>query len=165
MLSLAISAMSANLDLWNFYFSDFITHKLKLVDLGHTPQSHTLQGDFAQQILCTYLEELHVHEAPRRMAQLHCYVGTYQLQLAQMAAILRPLSKIERVRREGEGGGRGERRGGREGGREGGGGKEEEGREGGGKEEEGREGGRRREGRRGEGGGGEEGEGGIRGGD
>ena len=142
MLSLAISAMSANLDLWNFYFNDFITHKLKLVDLGHTPQSHTLQGDFAQQILCTYLEELHVHEAPRRMAQLHCYVGTYQLQLAQMAAILRPLSKIERVRREGEGGGRGERRGGREGGRrrKGGGGK-------GGREEEGREGGRRREGR------------------
>ena len=52
----------------------------------------------AQQIMRTYFEQLHFLEMPNRLAQLHCHVSTYQLYLAQMATILRPLSKIGRVR-------------------------------------------------------------------
>ena len=100
MLSLAIHAMTSYQDLWLCYFNDFITHKLKLVDQDHAPsQDHSPRGgDMAQQFLCTYFEELHFLEMPNRLAELHCNVSTYQLYLAQMATILRPLSKIGKVR-------------------------------------------------------------------
>ena len=100
MLSLAIRAMTSYRDLWLSYFNDFITHTLNLVDQDRTPcGDHTPKGgDMAQQILHTYFEQLHFLEMPNRLAQLHCHVSTYQLYLAQMATILRPLSKIGRVR-------------------------------------------------------------------
>lgn len=96
--------MTSRLNLWHCYFNDFITYKLRLVDQGPVPQCSITQGDFAQQILHTYLhnylESLHLNEAPQKMAELHCYFSIHQLQLAKTATILRPLSRIERVRKE-----------------------------------------------------------------
>ena len=92
-----MEAMAGNQNLWQCYFIDFITHKLKLVDPSHTPQGHTPQGDLAQQILHTYFEQLHFCDMPQRVVQLHCWFNVYHLFLAQMATILRPLSKIEGV--------------------------------------------------------------------
>lgn len=95
MLSLAMDAMASDYGLWRCYFNDFVTLNLKLVDQGTT---QTDQGEFAQQILHTFFEHLNDYEAPRRMAELHCYASIYQMNLAQIATILRPLSKIEMVR-------------------------------------------------------------------
>ena len=129
-IGLAVDAMASHQNIWQCYFNDFITHKLKLVDPGHAPQDHAPQdhaphGDIAQQILQTYFEQLHVSEMPKRMVELHCYVNVGHLFLAKMATTLRPLSSIAKVWGGGGGGdeegermGEGER--GRGGGREGG---------------------------------------------
>lgn len=94
-LALAIDGITSHLSLWHNYFNDFISYKLKLAD----QYCYGSQGDYAQQILRTYLESLHYKEALCRIAELHCYFSVHQLQLAKVATILRHLDKIERVRK------------------------------------------------------------------
>ena len=85
-------------DFWHCYFKDFVSHKLKLVDQDCAPQldqDDTPEGNIAHQILYACCEHTDKHDAAHRVAELHVI---YQLQLAKMATMLRPLSKIERVR-------------------------------------------------------------------
>ena len=91
-LGLAINAMDSDSSLWDCYLSEFITHKLKLPDQGDTPQ-----GDIAEKILHTYFRYLQEKKAIHKIAELHCYVRIYQLNLGQIMTILRPLSKVEKV--------------------------------------------------------------------
>ena len=91
-LALAIDAMGSDPNLWNCYFNNFITHKLKLFDHGDI-----YQGNFAQKILHTFFKYLHDQKPSHKMARLHCYVRIYHLNLAQITTILRPLSKVEKV--------------------------------------------------------------------
>lgn len=97
MLGLAISAMASHLSLWRCYFDNFIAYKLGLFD-----EVDSFQGDFAQQILnaylCNCLESLHSNDASHKMAELHCYFNIHQLSLAKTATMLRPLSRMEKVR-------------------------------------------------------------------
>lgn len=81
-LGLSIGAMGSHTDLWDCYFNDFITHKLKLED-----------NSIAQQILHKYFEKMdkQIHEASEKIAWVHCYVRIYQLRFAEMATTLRPL--------------------------------------------------------------------------
>lgn len=92
-LGLSISAMTSHKDLWQCYFTDFIAHKLKLVNPSDAPQ----EGDIAHQILHTYFEQLHDKEMPQKIVELHSHASIKHLFLSQMATNLRPLNKIERV--------------------------------------------------------------------
>ena len=91
-LALAIDAMDSDPSLWHCYFSDFIIHKLELRDQGHTPQS-----DIVENILHTLFRYLDEQKALNKIANLHCYVRIYQLNLGQIMTILRPLSMVEKV--------------------------------------------------------------------
>ena len=98
-IGLVLRSMSLYSDIWNKYFSDFICYKLNLGCPGDDEVSLSSQGDIAQRILHAYFEQLHVHQAPQRLAELHCHICVYQLNLAQMAVLLRPLSRIQKVRK------------------------------------------------------------------
>ena len=100
-LGLVLSSMYAHFDLWKRYFSDFVSSKLNLEPPSDVVGVALPQGDIAQRLLHTYFGQLHDLDPPHRLAQLHCYIRVYQLQLAQMATLLRPLSKIKEVRRKG----------------------------------------------------------------
>ena len=66
-------------------------HKLQL-------DSEDTSGVIAQKILLTTLmHQLHSLEALERLIFLHTYLHVYQLDLARMAANLRPLSKLKEV--------------------------------------------------------------------
>lgn len=85
--------MSTNTELWRCYFNNFISHKLELVDQGCAPET---ESDFAQQILSIYFEYLDDKEdGLRKITELHT---TYQLEIARLVTVLRPLNKIQRVR-------------------------------------------------------------------
>ena len=89
---LAVDAMSKHQELWPRYFSDFILHKMKL-------ESEDGEGEgIAQKVLEAFFEQIHSHETLRRMAILHTYLHVYQLDLAKMAGMFRPLNKIQKVR-------------------------------------------------------------------
>lgn len=94
-LGIAVDKMASDQSLWKDYFSDFIRHKLELVG----PDS-SAEENIAQQVWCTYFQELHNTEMPRRLIELHCYASIYHVSLARMATILHPLSKIDRVRKK-----------------------------------------------------------------
>lgn len=93
MLCASVEAMGADEKIWKTYFTDFVAYKLKL-----GPENHTLQGNIAQQILYENLEDVHRHEMPLRLVLLHCSASVNHLDLAQLAAVLRPLSEIGMVR-------------------------------------------------------------------
>ena len=98
-IGLVLRSMSLYSDIWNKYFSDFVCYKLNLGCPGDDEASLSSQVDIAQRILHTFFEQLHVNQAPQRLAELHGYISIYQLSLAQMAALLRPLSRIQKVRK------------------------------------------------------------------
>ena len=80
--------MASDEDLWPRYFNDFIIFKLKLCGDAD-------EGDIAQLILHTYFQQIHSYDALKKVVELHSYVSVYQLSLAQMASILRPLNKLQ----------------------------------------------------------------------
>jgi len=82
--------MSKDVELWHRYFNDFVLHKLHL-------DSEDSAGGIAQQILHTFLGQLHQREALDRIIGLHTYLHVYQLDLAKMASVLRPLNKLQKV--------------------------------------------------------------------
>lgn len=96
LLSIAVVKIASDKSLWKHYFTDFISHKLKLVG---PDQNDPQEDNIAQQVWHTYFEQLHESEMPQRLVALHCYASIYHVYLAKMAIILHPLSKIERVRR------------------------------------------------------------------
>ena len=98
-LSIAVDKMASDQGLWEHYFTDFITHKLKLVGPDPYPNLYndTQDDDIAQKVWHTYFEQLHKREMPQRLVELHCYANIYHVYLAKMAIILHPLEKIERV--------------------------------------------------------------------
>lgn len=89
-LELVASAMSDDNELWKRYFNDFVLHKLQL-------DSEDSAGGIAQQILHTFMSQLHSLKALERIVNLHAYLHVYQLDLAKMASILRPLNKLHKV--------------------------------------------------------------------
>lgn len=99
-LGLVLDSMTHHSDIWNKYFNDFISYKLNLGCPGEVEGCRSPQGHIAQRILHTFFEQLHVYRASQRMAELHSYINVYQLSLAQMAALLRPLSKIQQVSKQ-----------------------------------------------------------------
>ena len=82
--------MSKEYELWNRYFNDFVLHKLQL-------DSEDSSGDIAQQILHTFLGQLHHLEALERIVSLHTYLHVYQLDMARIGTVLRPLNKLNEV--------------------------------------------------------------------
>ena len=92
---MAITAMTMHSDLWHCYFTDFLTHKLKLVGKGHAPSG---EGDIVQKIFHAYFEQLHSYEALHKIVELHSYMSVYHLAMSSMAVILRPLSEMQKVR-------------------------------------------------------------------
>ena len=82
--------MSKDIDLWDRYFNDFVLHKLRL-------DSEDSSSGIAQQILHTFLGQLHQLESLERVVGLHSYLHVYQLDLAKMASVLRPLNKLQKV--------------------------------------------------------------------
>ena len=86
---LAIEAISKHPELWPRYFSDFILHKMKL-------ETDSGEG-IAQKILEAFFVQLHEQEAIQKLVILHTYIHVYQLDLAKMAGIFRPLNKIQKV--------------------------------------------------------------------
>ena len=89
-LQLVLDYMISDINLWHCYFKDFVNYKLSLVSLDHRNQ-HT-ESEFAHSILSTHFKYLDEFDAAHRMAELHI---TYQLQVAKMVTILRPLSKCK----------------------------------------------------------------------
>ena len=86
---LAVEAMGRHFDLWQRYFDDFLLHKLRLGGL---------RGEaISQRILHVFFGQLHEQGVIVRMVSLHCYIRIYQLNLAKMATILRPLNQIQQV--------------------------------------------------------------------
>ena len=91
-LELVARAMSDDVELWTRYFNDFVLHKLRL-------DSEDSAGGIAQQMLYTFMSQLHSLEALKRVIHLHAYLHVYQLDLAKLASILRPLNKLHKVLR------------------------------------------------------------------
>ena len=90
-LDVVAHGISNHAELWNRYFSDFVLHKLQL-------DSEDSSGIIAQKILhTTLMHQLHSLDALKRLVFLHTYLHVYQLDLARMAANLRPLSKLKEV--------------------------------------------------------------------
>ena len=81
--------MASGIELWHCYFKDFVNYKISLVSLDHEDATRT---EFAYNILSTHFKYLDEFDATHRMAELHI---TYQLQVAKMVTILRPLSKCK----------------------------------------------------------------------
>ncbi len=90
-LELVGKAMSNNAELWDRYFNDFVLHKLRL-------DSEDSAGGIAQKILQTFMSQLQQLTALERLINLHAYLHVYQLDLAKMASVLRPLNKLHKVR-------------------------------------------------------------------
>lgn len=88
MLNLVINATASSQDIWNCYFKEFITYKLKL-QAKLAPKE-----DIVQLMLCTYFESL---DASNQLVKLHCFVNMKQLLLAQMSKPFHELSNIQRV--------------------------------------------------------------------
>ena len=92
MLSLVIGAMkSDDKVIWDNYFTDFITYKLKLAG---TPEE-----DIVLQLLRIYFKDIHSLDLPMRMIHLHCHASVHHVSLAKLMTLLRPLRKIEEVRK------------------------------------------------------------------
>ena len=87
-----MEAISKHAELWPRYFSDFILHKMKLESSG----SGEGEG-IAQKVLEAFFEQIHSQETLQRMVILHTYLHVYQLDLAKMAGMFRPLNKIQKV--------------------------------------------------------------------
>lgn len=99
-LSIALSALSAmasdyTLKLWNSYMDDFITHKLKLIQAGHSPL-----GNIAHQIWYRYFTGLlqPLNKLQEMLVWLHYYGSTYHAFLGKMATTLHSLTVLEKVR-------------------------------------------------------------------
>lgn len=95
-LGLMIDAMALDQNLWDHYFNDFIICKLKLSGEDHTPE-----GDIAQSMLYNYFQKILSYnvlekvDVLKKVVKLHSYFSVYQLDLAQMASILRPLNILQ----------------------------------------------------------------------
>ncbi len=89
-LELVAKAISNDVELWNRYFIDFVMHKLRL-------DSEDSAGGIAQQMLYTFMSQLHKLEALERVINLHAFLHVYQLDLAKLASNLRPLIKLYKV--------------------------------------------------------------------
>ena len=87
---LAVEAMELYYGLWHHYLVDLLVHKLRL-------GGHQGGGAISQQILCVFFKQLDKQEEISRVVSLHCYVHIYQLDLARMANILRPLNQMQQV--------------------------------------------------------------------
>jgi len=92
-----LNSMFVNPDLWRRYFNDFVSYKLNLAPQTDMKGALPPGDDVAQCLLRAYFGQLHEFAAPKRLAQLHCYIRVYQLQLAQTCSLLRPLSKVKEV--------------------------------------------------------------------
>lgn len=86
--------MSLHKELWQHYFSDFTLRKLHLESEGEG------ESGITEQILVCYFGQLHQQETMTRVVTLHAYIRVYQLDLARMATLLRPLNKIQQVARD-----------------------------------------------------------------
>lgn len=91
-VGLAFDALAKDQDLWQLYFTDFITYKLKLFE-----PSDYHQSDIAQQLFRAYFSQLHGKEMPGKAVELHCHANISHHFFAQMASILRSLNRIEGV--------------------------------------------------------------------
>ena len=80
--------MEENPEIWEYYFSDFISSMLHL---------ETSDG-ISQRILRAFFMELKQEKSIlERLVQLHVYMDVYHLELAKMATVLRPLDRIQNV--------------------------------------------------------------------
>ncbi len=92
-LSVALKSMSLHVALWQHYFSDFTLRKL------HLESGVEGESGITEQILICYFGQLHQQETVSRIVTLHAYIRVYQLDLARMATVLRPLNEIQKVAR------------------------------------------------------------------
>ena len=91
-VGLAFDAMAKDQDLWQLYFADFMTYKLKLVDPSQDPSSN-----IAQKLLRAFFSQLHNKDMPKRAVELHCHANISHHFFAQLASILRSLNRMEEV--------------------------------------------------------------------
>lgn len=89
-----VNAISSNPDIWELYFTDFITHKLNLVRPDLSPD----QGNLVQQFWDSAYIILQGCALPQRLAELHCCARKADVTLAQTATILYPMTNIQKVR-------------------------------------------------------------------
>ena len=88
--------MAVEKELWLDYFSDFITQKLRLSD-SRQKEGPCKDQDIAHKIMYAYFNELHGHEMPQRLVELHCHANLHHLYLTEATTLLCPLNKIENV--------------------------------------------------------------------
>ncbi len=89
-LSFATEAMTSDEDLWHCYYKDFITSKLKPIDVPS-------KDEIGEHNFFKNLDRS--SDMLERVIKLHCSVNIKQFNLDQLAAILRPLSKVCDCRR------------------------------------------------------------------
>ena len=89
-LQSALKAMSADTVIWKKYFNDFSFYKLGLDSEGY-------QESFSQQILHTLLCDVIGGDSVDRLVSLHIYFYVFKLNISQIASVLRPLNKLDKV--------------------------------------------------------------------
>lgn len=83
-----MKAMEENPEIWEYYFSDFISSMLHLES----------SDGISQRILRAFFMGLKQEKSIlERLVQLHVYMDVYHLELAKMATVLRPLDRIQNV--------------------------------------------------------------------
>lgn len=86
----SIEAMANYPELWDRYFGDFVLHKLRL-------ESPEAGEGIVKDMLYAFFGDIHRQDPLTKIVGLHTYLHVYHLNLAKMAATLRPLNKIQKV--------------------------------------------------------------------
>ena len=82
--------MSTDTVIWNRYFNDFLFYKLGLNSEGYGES-------FAQQILHSLLYDVISGDSLNCLVSLHVYFHVFKLNISQVASVLRPLNKLDKV--------------------------------------------------------------------
>ena len=84
-------------DIWNRYFNDFISYKLKDDNENDKDSCQISAIDIRHRLLDIFFKQLNKLEPQDRVIHLHCHVQIYHINLAQLADMLRPLYKVQEV--------------------------------------------------------------------
>ena len=86
---ICVQTVANNPELWPRYFNNFISSKLHLAG----PES-TIEKQIIQEVF----RDLDMFEITKRIVYLHTYMAVYQLDLANVATILRSLALLQKIK-------------------------------------------------------------------
>ena len=89
MSAVAIKEMQNDENLWQKYYNDFTNYFLHMSSSPNSIEHKLLQLTFTD-VLTTYSE--------MKPIAIHCYIHLYQLDLAKVVALLKPLGQLHIVR-------------------------------------------------------------------